>query len=96
VLDRWRYSSLHRYFSLPLSFHNEVDSGEAGELLNSSGGMIWWIMHIILGHDILITVSVLLIYLMVILFSFPGFLWIFLPPLFLFGFVRSFTEYHMP
>ncbi|MBI4147903.1 ABC transporter ATP-binding protein [Candidatus Woesearchaeota archaeon] len=59
VEDRWRYTSLFRFYNLPMSWQDHHDSGEIGAKLDRGGSAIWSILHEIFGERLMVSLITL-------------------------------------
>ncbi len=87
IEDYWRYRALHRYFQLPLSWHDQHESGEIGARIDRAGTAIYSIIAELFGHNIIVSVFTLLFILIFTFAQEPLVGLIFVLPLPLYGMV---------
>ncbi|MEK6839687.1 MAG: ABC transporter ATP-binding protein, partial [Nanoarchaeota archaeon] len=87
IEDYWRFRALHHYFQLPLSWHDQHESGEIGSRIDRAGSAIFSIIAELFGHNIIVSLFTLLFILIFTFTQAPLVGLIFLLPLPLYGLV---------
>ena len=81
VEDTWRYTSLLRFYQLPLKWHDQHDSGEIGAKIDRGGSAIWSILYEIFGQNLIVLFITLVFILGYITWQYPSFILLFILPI---------------
>jgi ABC-type multidrug transport system fused ATPase/permease subunit len=81
VEDGWKYAALYKYYRLPMTWHDQHDSGEIGAKLEQGASSIYSMIHEIFGQNFVIAVLTLLFVISYSFWLFPLFAIILLIPL---------------
>ena len=81
VEDYWRYTSLLKFYQLPMIWQDQHDSGEVGAKMDRGASAIYSILFEIFGQNLLVSFITLIFVLGYALWKFPGFSLIFLLPI---------------
>ena len=87
IEDAWRYLALHKYYQLPVTWHDQHESGEIGSRIDRAGTAIFSIISELFGHNIIVSLFTLFFILVLTFWQAPIIGAIFLIPLPLYGIV---------
>ncbi len=87
IEDRWRYTGLLKFYTLPMKWQDQHDSGEIGSKLDRGGSAIFSVLYEIFGRSFTVSFVTLIFVLIYTGYVFPQFLAILLIPLPIYLFV---------
>lgn len=87
--DSWRYAGLYQFYSLPISWHDENNSGNGG-IIERGGSSVWAIINDIFGQDLFRALTTFTVVLIAGISAVPQFWWVFILPI---PFHMYFTTY---
>ncbi len=73
IEDRWKYAGLLKFYNLPLSWHDQNDSGEIGAKMEQGSSSIYSVIHEIFGQNFLVSFLTLFFVIIYSLWLFPIF-----------------------
>ena len=78
--DYWRYTVLQKYYELPVSWHDQQDSGEVASRIDRGGSAIFSVIYELFGQVFFVDFVTLLFVLPLAYLANPSFFWVlFLP-----------------
>jgi ABC-type multidrug transport system fused ATPase/permease subunit len=80
VEDRWKYAGLLKFYSLPMKWHDQHDSGEIGSKMEQGATSIFSIIHELFGQNFLVSFITLIFVIAYSFILFPLFAFILLVP----------------
>lgn len=80
VEDHYRITGLQHFYDLPLTWHNQNDSGEIAAKMDRGSSAIYTIIHEVFGQNFIVPSLTLVMVLIYAAISFPAYAWILILP----------------